>query len=159
MFTYVVYILAVVGLIVSFVKDKEKTKKVLRTALRSFTNILPQSITILTLIAFFLTVLNPQQVSWVLGRESGVLGLGIGAAIGSITLIPPFVALPLIASLLKSGAGYPQVTAFLTTLTMVGVVTLPVEIKYLGRKTALKRNAFAVIYAFIAAAVIGVIML
>ena len=159
MFTYVVYALAIIGLIISFAKDKTKTKKALGTALRSFENLVPQFVAILIIIAFVLTVLDTQQISRILGKESGVLGLVIGAAIGSITLIPPYVALPLVASLLQSGAGYAQITVFLTTMTMVGIVTLPIEIKYLGRNTAIKRNLFALFFAVIISLVIGLVIL
>ena len=158
MFTGILYLLALTGLIISFIKDKGKTKQVFLTALRSFINMLPQVITMFPIIAFLLAILDPPQISRLLGGESGVLGMGIGAIVGSITLAPPFVSLPLAVSLLKSGAGYSQITAFLTTLTMVGVATLPVEIRYLGKKTALKRNSFAFVYAIILSAIMGMIM-
>jgi uncharacterized membrane protein YraQ (UPF0718 family) len=159
MFTYILYALAIIGLIFSFIKDKGKTKKALLTAWKSFENILPQCITVLIIIALFLTVLDTEQISELLGAESGALGLIIGAVVGSITLMPPYVALPLAASLLKSGAGYPQITMFLTTLTMVGIVTLPVEIKYFGRRIAVKRNVYAFIFAVIISLIIGVAVL
>lgn len=40
---------------------------------------------------------------------------------------------------------------------MVGVVTIPVEIKYFGRKATLLRNGMAFVFSFIAAIVIGVV--
>lgn len=70
------------------------------------------------------------MISQLLGSESGIIGLVFSAIVGSITLIPGFIAFPLVASLLKAGAGYPQVTMFLTTLMMVGIVTIPIEKKY-----------------------------
>ncbi|HEY9061859.1 MAG TPA: hypothetical protein VIO64_15335 [Pseudobacteroides sp.] len=44
---------------------------------------------------------------------------------GSITLIPCFVAFLLAAALLKSGAGFMQIAVFISTLMMVGIVTIP----------------------------------
>ena len=44
---------------------------------------------------------------------------------------------------------------FVTTLMMVGVVTLPVESKYFGRKAAIQRNLFALVYAVCISFVIG----
>ena len=64
----------------------------------------------------------------------GGVGVVIAATVGSITLIPGFVAFPTAAMLLKNGAGYMQIGAFLSTLMMVGIVTMPVEIKYFGKK-------------------------
>ena len=42
MFTYVLYALAGAGLLISFMKDKKKTKMALKKAWKSFENILPQ---------------------------------------------------------------------------------------------------------------------
>ncbi|MDR0629315.1 MAG: permease [Treponema sp.] len=159
MFTYILYAMAIIWLIFSSLKDKTKTKKALLTAWKSFENILPQCITVLIIVALFLAILDTEQISKILGTESGILGFVISAVIGSITLIPPYVSLPLVASLLKSGAGYPQMTMFLTTLTMVGIITLPVEIKYLGRKTAIKRNLYSFIFAVIISLIIGMVIL
>jgi uncharacterized membrane protein YraQ (UPF0718 family) len=159
MFTYILYALAILCLLISFIKDKGKTKKALKTAWKSFENILPQCLSVLIVVSFFLTILTPEQISKILGAESGVLGMAIGATIGSITLMPPYVALPLVASLLKSGAVYSQITIFLSTLTMVGIITLPVEIRYLGKKTAIKRNVSALVFSIIVSLIIGVVML
>jgi hypothetical protein len=41
---------------------------------------------------------------------------------------------------------------------MVGVVTLPVEFTYFGRRAALLRNAFALAFSFLVAFVIGKVM-
>ena len=77
------------------------------------------------------------------------------AVVGSVTLIPGFVAFPMAAMLLKGGAGYMQIGAFISTLMMVGIVTLPVEIKYFGKKLAIYRNLLAFLFSFIVAYIIG----
>jgi len=41
---------------------------------------------------------------------------------------------------------------------MVGFVTLPMEIKYLGKKAAVLRNALAFLFSFAAAFLIGVLL-
>jgi len=48
-----------------------------------------------------------------------------------------------------------QIGAFISTLMMVGVVTIPVEIKYFGRKMTLLRNFMAFLFSFFVAYVIG----
>ena len=110
---------------VSFVKSREKTILALKKAWKSFETILPQFLAILLLIGFILAVLDEETISKLLGKESGMVGMAIAAVIGSITLIPGFIAFPLAASLLAAGAGYGQIAMFLTTLMMVGIVTLP----------------------------------
>ena len=73
------------------------------------------------------------------------------AVIGSITLIPGFISYPIASVLIMEGASYAVVATFMTTLMMVGVVTLPLEIKYFGRSVAVLRN----VLNFVAAVVIG----
>jgi len=155
LFTAVLYCSAAALLLWSFLRDRQKTKRALRKAWKSFENILPQLLCVMLLVGAALAVLNRDTVSRYLGAQSGALGLAIAAALGSITLIPGFVAFPLAASLLSAGAGFGQITMFVTTLMMVGVVTLPMEIKYFGRRAALLRNLFALLYAVVISLVIG----
>ena len=155
MFTIILYCAAGVLLLLSFFKDRKKTKMALMKALKSFENILPQLLTVLLIIGVLLSVLDEQTISRFLGAQSGVVGLAIAAVIGSVTLIPGFVAFPLAASLLKAVAGYGQITMFVTTLMMVGVVTLPMEMKFFGRKLALRRNGLALVFAVCISLLIG----
>lgn len=158
MFTYILYGAMTLGLIVSFTKDRSKTKKALKKAWKSFENILPQFLTIILIIGMMLSVLDKDFISRMLGSESGALGMIIAAIVGAVTLIPGFVAFPLAASLLHAGAGYGQITMFVTTLMMVGIITIPVEKQYFGNKLTIKRNIFAFIYAVILSLVIGGIL-
>ncbi|KUO76945.1 MAG: permease [Clostridia bacterium BRH_c25] len=158
MFNIVLYILTIILLGMSFLKDKKKTKMALIKAWKSFENILPQFLSILIIIGVMLAVLNPDAISGLIGQESGWTGIIIASVIGSITLIPGFVAFPLAAALLKSGAGFMQIAVFISTLMMVGIVTIPVEIKYFGKKATILRNVFAFAFSYVVAIVIGVVL-
>lgn len=149
------YILAFLGLIFSFIKSKEKTKKALKKSWKSFENIMPQFLSIILLIGMMLAILTPEEISKILGDKSGIMGIIIGAIIGSITLIPGFVAFPLASALLHNGAGITQIAAFVSTLMMVGIVTIPVEIIYFGKKVTIIRNLSAFIFSLIVAFIIG----
>jgi uncharacterized membrane protein YraQ (UPF0718 family) len=144
-------------MILSWLKDKQKTKLALLKAWKSFENILPQFLGVLVLIGIMLAYLDTQTISKVLGNQSGWWGIIIAAMIGAVTLIPGFVAFPTAALLLKSGAGLMQMGAFVSTLMMVGIVTMPVEIKYFGRKLTIYRNLLAFLFSFLVAWVIGVV--
>lgn len=155
MFTYYLYIVTGVLLVISWIKNKKKTKIALKKAWKSFENILPQVLSVLLIIGIVLAILDRKMISQFLGASSGILGMTIAAIIGSITLIPGFIAFPLAASLLKNGAGYGQIAIFISTLMMVGIVTLPLEIKYFGKKIAIKRNLLAFVFSIVIALVIG----
>jgi hypothetical protein len=147
-----IFYVAVVALFgVSFAKDRVKTKKALMKALKAFENIMPQFITVLILIAIILTSLDAEIISRFMGAGTGALGVAIASVLGAITLIPGFVAFPLAGELLRSGAGVMQIATFVSSLMMVGIVTLPMEISYFGKRTAILRNAFALIFSVVAA--------
>jgi uncharacterized membrane protein YraQ (UPF0718 family) len=156
--TIIFYSLAVVLLAVSLVKSREKTKMALKKAWKAFENILPQLIGIVVIVGILLAVLDPKTISAIIGAESGWLGVTIAAVLGGVTLMPGFIAFPTAALLLAGGAGYMQIGAFVSSLMMVGTVTLPVEFKHFGKKTALLRNALALVFAFAVAFVIGKVM-
>lgn len=158
MFTIILYVLAAGLLLLSFLKDRKKTKMALKKAWKSFENILPQFLSILIIIGIMLAVLSPETISKLIGQQSGWIGMVIAAVIGSITLIPGFVAFPLASALLKSGAGFMQIAVFISTLMMVGIVTVPLEIKYFGKKAAILRNVLALIFSFVVAIAIGVVL-
>ena len=65
----------------SFMRNRRKTILALKKAWKSFENILPQFLAILLLIGFILAVLDEATISKLLGKESGVIGLGIAAII------------------------------------------------------------------------------
>lgn len=156
--TIALYVIAIAALAVSFAKSRQNTKLALKKAWKSFENILPQFLSILVIIGIMLAILTPEQISGMIGSESGWFGVIIASVIGAITLIPGFIAFPLAAALLKSGAGYMQIAAFISTLMMVGVVTMPVEMKFFGKKATLIRNAEAFVFSYIVAFVMGVFL-
>ena len=158
MFTIVTYALCAAALAASFLKDRRKTAAALKKAWKAFEGILPQFMAVILLSSLLLAVLQPATISALLGRRSGWVGVLLAAVVGAVTLIPGFVAFPLAALLLQGGAGAMQIGAFVSTLTMVGVVTLPLEIRYLGRRLAVLRNVAAFLFSFLVAGVISLVV-
>ncbi len=158
MFSTITYIIAGLALLWSFASDRKKTRQALRKAWKSFSNMLPDFSGILALIGLLLTVLSPGTISAIMGSQSGLIGMMLAAALGAVTLIPGFVAFPLAASLLSRGAGIPQVAVFVSTLMMVGVVTMPLERKHFGVKATYLRNGLSFAYSFLVALIMGVVV-
>jgi uncharacterized membrane protein YraQ (UPF0718 family) len=150
--------LCVVLSAVSFVLDRRKTAEGFKRGWRMFKNVLLPFLNILILVSLLLYFLPPSIISRYLGAGSGVAGFLAAALIGSITLIPAFISYPIAAGLIQQGASYAVVATFMTTLMMVGVVTLPLEIKYLGRQVAIVRNVLNFVAAVTIGLVIGLIL-
>lgn len=156
--TIILYGATAALVVVSLVKSKEKTKKAFMKAWKAFENILPQFLGVVILVGVLLALLDPETISGIIGSESGWLGVAIASVIGAVTLIPGFIAFSTAALLITSGAGYMQIGAFVASLMMVGVVTLPVEFKYFGKKSAILRNVLAFAFSFAVAFVLGKVM-
>ncbi|KAF1073294.1 permease [Halodesulfovibrio sp. MK-HDV] len=158
MFTLFLYALAIVALAASYTRDKKKTRMALKKAWKSFENILPQFLSILIIIGLSLAFLDTEVITRLIGDDSGIGGLLIAGVLGSIAFMPAFVAYPLAASLLQAGAGYAQITLFITTLMMVGIITLPLEIQYFGKDVAIKRTLLGLFHSIICALIMGAVM-
>lgn len=157
-FTLCLYLAAAGCLLLSLVRDRQKTEKALRIALKSFLIILPDFSVVLALVGIMLTFLTPGMISALLGKTSGLWGLLLASAAGSVTLIPGFVAFPLARSLLDYGAGVPQIAVFVSTLMMVGFVTAPMETKFFSKRETIVRNSLSFAFSFLVAAVMGVVI-
>jgi len=144
--------------IFSFFLDRKKTFTGLKNGLRMFINILPEMLNILILVSIILYLIPQTMLIRWIGKDSGMTGISVAALAGSIALIPSFIAYPLAAILLKSGVSYGVLAVFITTLMMVGIVTLPLEAKYYGLRTALLRNGLSFLGALIIGILIGVFM-
>lgn len=153
--TLLLYLIAAVCLIGSYLKNRQKTRIALKKAFKAFEGILPQFLVVLILVAMALAVLDTRTISLILGRDSGVWGVLAASLVGAITLIPGFVAFPAAAALLQGGAGATQIAAFVSSLMMVGVVTLPLEIQFFGKRAAFLRNLLAYVFSLIAAVFVG----
>lgn len=157
-FNGAIYLIAIVFLIISLIKSRQKTKKALIKAWNSFKNILPLLLGVILLVGIILSILNTAFISRIIGKESGVTGFLLASVVGSITLIPGFIAFPTAALLLEGGAGYAQIAVFVQTLMMVGIVTLPMEIKYFSKKIAILRNVISFVLSIGLAYALGIIL-
>ena len=153
-------ILALTGvlLLLSAIKDRRKTLSALHIAFKGFIRLLPSILAIILVVGLIIGFVPAKWIAQVIGRNSGALGVAIASLLGAVLFIPVIIAFPLAKSMLDMGAGIMATAAFITTLTMVGFVFLPLEIKELGRKFAIARNALSFIAAVAIAVVIGVII-
>lgn len=156
-FTYIIYVITIILLGFSFKKDKKKTILSLKKAWKMFKTVLPQFLAILLLVGLFLAVFEQETIQRIIGTESGIIGMIISSLIGTIALIPVLIAFPIASELVQNGAGIMQIAVFISTLTTVGLVTLPLESKYLGKKVAVLRNSLAFLFSFITSFIIGAI--
>jgi uncharacterized membrane protein YraQ (UPF0718 family) len=112
----------------------EKVIEVFRQFLRNgrvFVGVVPMAL----LAAGFLSPLVPGDLvaRW-LGDSAGMTGIMIAMLAGWCLPVPPVIFFPIIAVLLKAGAGLPQMTALIAAWNVFALHrTLPMELPLMGR--------------------------
>lgn len=142
-------------LIFSFIIDSQKTIKGIKKGLLMFLKLLPVLLLMLALVSLVLFFIPNDTLIQIMGKDTGIESWLIAALLGSIAYIPGFIAYPLCGILINSGVSYAIVAVFITSLMMVGIITLPIEAKFFGWKTSILRN----ILSLIAALFIGFLMM
>ena len=151
MTSLILYCLSILLLIISFIKDKNKTKSAIISAVKSF-------LFIIVTIGIILAFINPNTISKIIGSNSGFIGVILSAILGSITMMPTFVAFSLGNTLLLNGAGYSQVGTLVSTLVLVGMMTYTLESQYIGKRAAFLRNFIGFLFSILAGILLGRIM-
>ncbi len=151
----ILYIITALLTGLSLLASPRKTGRALRIALRRFLKIAPAFLGMLMLVAVALYLFPDHVLGQMLARENKWIAAGSAIGVGSVSIMPGFIAFPLCGILLNQGALYMVLSAFSTTLMMVGVVTFPLERMYLGTRLALCRNGVSFIIAIVVAIATG----
>lgn len=140
---------------VSWIKNPSLTKKALKTGYRSFIRVLPFFVVVFAGIGLFEVMLSPETVSGLLGSSMGVGAPLIAASLGGVASGPPAAVFPVGHYLLDQHASVAAVATLLTAWVMIGTVSLPAEIAYMGRRFAIVRWAVAFIFSIIIGIAMG----
>jgi len=157
MITILMAAAAAAFLLFSIVKSRKKTFQAVKIARKMMITTFIDVAGIMAIVALVLALLPPELIKRLLGGENIGLSTLFGAIIGTVTIMPAFIAFPLSKSLYLSGAHLVAIAAFLTTLTMVGLATFQIEIKHFGRRFTLTRNGLSFAAALLIALGMGVI--
>jgi uncharacterized membrane protein YraQ (UPF0718 family) len=150
---YIIWFVTFVIFIISYRKDKSRTLKALGNSFRGLQNLSSAVLGMIALVGLVLAIF-PKESLIVIFSYKGILGFVIVSLLGAIVTIPGPIAFPIAGALLKMGASKAILASFITTLTMVGIVSSPLEISYFGKRFTFMRQ----VLSFIAAIFIGLIM-
>ena len=149
------YIITAAALLISFIINKGKTIKAIKMAYKKLAKIAPSFLGLIIFISIVLYLVPEEVISKSLGNDNKYLSILLASFIGSITLLPGPIAYPLGAVLLKEGVTYMVLSAFTTTLMMVGILTFSIEKAYFGAKVTIARNVLSFFIAIIVAITTG----
>jgi len=139
--TIIMGVIAITLFIIAYQKGQGEHITGMKSALNMMIQILPLLFFAL-IIAGLVQVLLPHELlsKWI-GKESGFRGIIIGTIAGGLSPGGPYVSLPIVAGLLRSGASVGTMVAFLTGWSLWAVSRLPMEVGILGWKFTLIRLA------------------
>ncbi len=149
----------VVGIwIFLLVKNRSKGWKMLRVGWQTIFDMLPLILIIISALGVFSSFVGKDEISKYLGAQSGSKGFFFISIVSSFMQIPGIIAFPIAAMLLQSGATIAVVAVFACASTMSSIITLPIEMKYLGRKLPFLRIGLTYIVCVIVGSLTGLIL-
>ncbi len=135
---------------IAFKKDPQLAQDGLMQGLNMLLKILPVLVVAFILAGMVEQILPRDILADILGRDSGLRGLLLGTLAGAVMPGGPFVLFPILAVLLKAGAGVGPLVAFLSSWALLGFHRLIIyEAPILGWKFALCRMAASLIFPVI----------
>lgn len=153
---YFLYAIAGLATLISFTANWQKTLRAIEIAAKRFANILPHFLIMLILVSIVLFLLPDIFITRYLTSDNKLIAVLVASILGSITLMPGFIAFPLAGILLTKDVPYMVLSAFTTTLMIVGVLTYPIEKEYLGVKLTIMRNTISFFIALFVAVMTGI---
>ncbi len=133
--------------------NNDKFKIVIDKSWKAFRSVIPIILSVLMVVALIQAVV-PSESYKKLFSGNVLLDPLIAAIFGGLSLGNPIVSYVIGAGLLANGVGLVAVTAFIVSWVTVGVIQLPAEVFYFGKRFAIVRSATS----FISAIAIGIIM-
>ena len=154
-----IYLIVALGLMaISFIKEKQRTKEALKATFKILYTILPVLIFVFVLMGLIQAYVSRETIAAILGKETGVMGILYAELVGSVVLFLPSAVFPFGGYLHDNGAAYGPIAGFVFTAILIGVTTLPLELKLLGKRFTIARNIFTFVIAFFLALFMGVVL-
>jgi len=157
MFPSLLLICSLTALVLSYRRDPDRTRQALRVSRKALLGMLPGLAGVVMVIGLALALIPPGALAD-LFRFHGLAGFALVSGAGALLTMPAPIAFPLAGSLLKQGVSPAALAAFITTLTMVGTVTAPMEVKSFGKRFTAIRQGLSFGLAILVGGLMGVLL-
>jgi uncharacterized membrane protein YraQ (UPF0718 family) len=150
--TGLVMLFLTVGLYIVYLRrDRLKLKKAIKKGSKNFLQNSIRIFAVFIIIGVLQNFLSKESVGNFLLKFSGIKGILTGSITGAIMMGPVATGYPISGYLLENGASISLVSSFLASWVMIGIISISLEIKNLGKRFTLARNLFAFISIIIIA--------
>jgi len=128
--------------------EKNRVAGAARKAFFAFLEMLPLLLSILLLVSLFITLV-PKSLYVKIFTKNTALDSIVGAILGSVSAGQPVTSYIIGGELLKAGVSLIAVTSFIISWVTVGIIQLPAECYYLGKRFGFLRNFLSFIFAIV----------
>jgi len=132
--------------------EKNKQQKTplisLYKALKSFITTLPLLLGIILLIGLFRVIISQEMISSLFTGDM-LRDTALGSIIGSVLAGNAVTSYIIGGELIKNGVSFFAVTSFIVAWVTVGIVQLPAEAAFFGKRFAIARNTISFILCFV----------
>lgn len=143
----IMFLLAATLTILAYLRDPAYPLEGLRNGAKLFVGIFPAMVLAFVAAGMIGQVLPKELLTRWIGDESGFRGIVVATIAGALTPGGPFVQFPVVAALLKSGAGIAPLGAYISAWALLGVNRFFIwELPLLGWKLSLCRYIASMLF-------------
>jgi uncharacterized membrane protein YraQ (UPF0718 family) len=144
---WIMAFLAGLLILMAYVKNPSLPMEGLKAGGKLFWDILPAMILAFIAAGMITKVLPREFLTQWMGEGSGFRGLVVASVAGSLTPGGPFIQFPIVAALLKSGAGIAPLMTYVSAWALLSVNRFLVfEMPVLGLKLSVVRMAASLVF-------------
>jgi len=141
----ILIVLTAITSVLAYKKGDGSHVKGFRIAKKTLLNLGPLLIIAFLMAGFIQVAIPPELIKSWLGEEAGLRGILVGSLAGALIPGGPYVAFPIIASVVKVGAGLGTAVSFITGWAMLGIGAIPFELAMIGSKFMFLRLSLVLI--------------
>lgn len=154
----IINIIALGCLLWAFIKNRQAAMAGLKKGLMTLAGIFPITLLVIAVMSIALAFVSQEAIHTMLGESSGFIGILAALGLGAIVHLPALLGFPIAGKVLANGGAAGPIAAFITSLTMIGIFTIPLESSILGKRFTLARNLASAIMALVIAIIIGALL-
>lgn len=141
----ILIVLATSTSVLAYRKGDGTHLKGFKIAQKTLINMWPLLIIAFVMAGFIQVAIPPELIKSWLGAQAGLRGVLIGSVVGALIPGGPYVAFPIIASVVNAGAGLGTAVAFITSWAMLGIGAIPFELAIVGSRFMFLRLALVLV--------------
>ncbi len=127
----------------------DRQTSVIKSSLQIFMEMFWILPAVMILIGLFDVWIPKEMIEKLMGKTSGIKGIGLSFFLGALPTGPLYIAFPMAAALIKKGARVSNIIIFLSAWACIKIPQEMVELQFLGVKFMLIRLGLTIVFIII----------